>query len=196
MNNRQTNTNTLTKMRTIDLTLIPLFSALIAVGAFIKVPIGIVPVSAQFVFCALAGILLGARKGFMAVGLYLLIGLSGIPVFTGGGGPQYVFYPTFGYLVGMLFGTTLIGYLTQKFGGGKILPVFLFCLLGLTVVYTLGVIWLFLIKNSFMAASNLSLNDAIVKGALIFLIGDSLWCGVASVIGTRINRIMSGRYLK
>ena len=65
MNNRQTNTNTLTKMRTIDLTLLPLFSALIAVGAFIKVPIGIVPVSAQFVFCALADPP-GSQKGFMA----------------------------------------------------------------------------------------------------------------------------------
>ncbi|MFB0918657.1 MAG: biotin transporter BioY, partial [Clostridiaceae bacterium] len=80
------NVKTVSGLSTVDMTLIPLFSALIAVGAFVRVSIGIVPVSAQFVFCALAGILLGPKKGFMSVALYLIIGLAGIPVFTGGGG--------------------------------------------------------------------------------------------------------------
>ncbi|MFB0918658.1 MAG: biotin transporter BioY, partial [Clostridiaceae bacterium] len=110
-------------------------------------------------------------------------------------GPQYVLYPTFGYLVGMLFGTTLIGYLSKKFGGKKIVPLFIFCFLGLLVVYTLGVFWLYMIKNSFMQASNLKLNDAIVKGALLFMVGDTLWCGVAAIIGSRINRITDSKYL-
>lgn len=189
------NVKTLSGLSTVDMTLIPLFSALIAVGAFVRVPIGIVPVAAQFVFCALAGILLGPKKGFMSVALYIIIGLAGIPVFTGGGGPQYVFYPTFGYLVGMLFGTTLIGYLSKRFGGKKIIPLFFFCFLGLMIVYTLGVFWLYMIKNSFMQASNLKLNDAIVKGALLFLVGDTLWCGVAAIIGSRINSITDSKYL-
>lgn len=182
--------------RTLSLVLIPVFSALIAVGAFIRIPVGIVPVSSQLVFCALSGIILGSRKGAASVGLYILIGLMGVPVFTGGGGPQYVFYPTFGYLVGLMIAAFVIGLVSERTSGKKFVPILIACIAGMLIVYTIGVFWLFMIKNSFMAKTALSLKDAIIKGALIFMIGDTLWCFAATFIGTRINRITGSKYLK
>lgn len=90
------------KIRTVDLILCALFAALIAVGAFIKIPIPGVPFTLQVLFTTLAGLLLGSRMGAVSVAIYIILGLAGVPIFTGGGGIGYVVYPTFGYLIGFL----------------------------------------------------------------------------------------------
>ena len=72
------------KLNTKSLILCSLFAALIAVGAFIKIPIPVVPFTLQVLFTTLAGLLLGPRLGAISVGIYLLVGLIGIPVFTQG----------------------------------------------------------------------------------------------------------------
>jgi len=87
------------KLSTKDIAQIALFAALTAVGAFIRVPLPIVPFTLQTFFVALSGALLGARRGMLAQLLYVAIGLLGVPIFTKGGGIGYVFQPSFGYLV-------------------------------------------------------------------------------------------------
>ena len=61
-----------------------LFTALIAVGAFIKIPIPVVPFTLQYLFTMLAGLLLGSRLGTVSVLSYMLLGLAGLPIFFGG----------------------------------------------------------------------------------------------------------------
>ena len=68
-----------------------LFAALIAVGAFMKI---VIPVGAdtmnftlQWLFVLLAGLLLGSRRAFRSVAVYLITGLIGFPIFARGGGP-------------------------------------------------------------------------------------------------------------
>lgn len=73
-----------------------LFTALIAVGAFIKIPIPVVPFTLQYLFTMLAGILLGS----LSVLAYMILGLIGLPIFSEGGGIGYVFKPSFGYIIG------------------------------------------------------------------------------------------------
>jgi biotin transport system substrate-specific component len=63
-----------------DLILIPLFTALTAVGAFIQVPLPLVPFTLQTFFVVLSGVLLGAKKGLMSQLLYVFLGLAGIPI--------------------------------------------------------------------------------------------------------------------
>ena len=75
-----------------------LFTALIAVGAFIKIPIPVVPFTLQYLFTMLAGLLLGSRLGTVSVLSYMLLGLAGLPIFSEGGGLWYVFKPSFGLL--------------------------------------------------------------------------------------------------
>ena len=86
-----------------------LFTALIAVGAFIKVPVPVVPFTLQYLFTMLAGLLLGAKRGAIAVLAYMLLGLAGLPIFTEGGGLWYVLKPSFGYIIGFVLGTYVTG---------------------------------------------------------------------------------------
>ena len=86
--------------KTVRLVLCALFAALIAVGAFIKIPIPYIPLTLQTLFTMLAGLMLGGRLGAISVCVYVAIGLAGLPVFTQGGGQMYVLKPTFGYLIG------------------------------------------------------------------------------------------------
>ncbi len=69
-----------------------------AIGAFIRIPVPLVPFTLQITFTTLAGLfLLGSKKGAISVAVYVLMGLIGIPVFTQGGGFSYVLKPSFGF---------------------------------------------------------------------------------------------------
>ena len=100
--------------KTKNLAYCALFTALIAVGAFIRVPVPVVPFTLQYLFTMLAGLLLGPRLGTIAVGTYVLLGLVGLPIFTHGGGFWYVFQPSFGYLLGFCVGTFVTGWLAKS----------------------------------------------------------------------------------
>ena len=104
--------------KTSDLALCALFVALIAMGAFLRVPVPLVPFTLQYLFTALAGLLLGAKKGCAAVCAYILLGLLGFPVFAQGGGIGYIFEPSFGYLIGFALGA----YATGKVAGHTARP--------------------------------------------------------------------------
>lgn len=66
--------------KTLMLVLTALFAALTAIGAFFKIPFALAAISLQFLFTAMAGILLGAGYGALSQGVYVLIGLVGVPI--------------------------------------------------------------------------------------------------------------------
>ena len=101
------------------LTLCALFTALIAVGAFIHIPIPILPFTLQTMFTLLAGSLLGAKLGSMSVLVYIALGLMGFPVFAQGGGIAYVLKPSFGYIIGFFFATYVTGTISHKVKIGR-----------------------------------------------------------------------------
>ncbi len=70
------------------MTLSALFAVLTALGAFIRIPFPLVPITLQTFFVFLSGTLLGSRAGALAQVLYVGMGLIGLPVFTGGGVPR------------------------------------------------------------------------------------------------------------
>lgn len=90
------------KLELREMVLCALFIALITVGTFIRIPVGTDVYTLQFLFTLLAGLVLGARLGAIAVVAYILLGLLGVPIFATGGGPGYVLQPTFGYLLGFV----------------------------------------------------------------------------------------------
>ena len=104
------------RLSTRELTMTALFVTLITAGAFIRVPLPNCPftlqilfTTLQILFTTLAGIILGSRLGAISVGIYIILGLIGVPVFTSGGGPGYVLQPTFGYLIGFMVGAYVVG---------------------------------------------------------------------------------------
>jgi biotin transport system substrate-specific component len=147
------------------LVLASLFAALTAVGAFIAIPIGPVPIVLQNLFVMLMGLMLGPRWGMAGVAAYLLAGALGLPVFAGGtGGIARFIGPTGGYLVGYLPSVVIIGWLAQA---GK--PRWLFDALavsaGTLVLYGCGVSWLKVIIG-------MSWGKTLMVGMVPFLPGD------------------------
>ncbi|MCI5792036.1 MAG: biotin transporter BioY [Lachnospiraceae bacterium] len=81
-----------------------LFTALMAVGAYIKImiPLGIfeVTISLQLFFALIAGCVLGRKWGVLSIICYIFLGLIGLPIFAHGGGIYYMMKPTFGFIIG------------------------------------------------------------------------------------------------
>lgn len=132
------------------LALSALFTALIAVGAFLKVPIPMWPFTLQTLFAALAALLLGRRYGTLACAAYILLGLVGLPIFTGGGGPQYIFQPTFGCILGFMLGAFVAGTIVQKVEQRGFTLYFTAAMADMAVVYALGMAWFWCIKAFYL----------------------------------------------
>jgi len=97
-----------------EMVLCGLFIALITAGTFVRIPVGTDVYTLQFLATLLAGLVLGARLGAAAVGVYILLGLIGVPVFASGGGPGYVLQPTFGYLLGFVLQAYFCGRCSRR----------------------------------------------------------------------------------
>ena len=160
-----------------------LFAALTAVGAFLAIPIGPVPIVLQNMFVYLAGLLLGGRWGLASVGVYLLAGACGLPVFAGGlGGISRFIGPTGGYLIGYLPAVFLIGKISQKAKPRGVSDV-LAMICGTLVLYACGVSWLKIITG-------MSPAKALALGMAPFLIGDALKIAAAAGIAKALRPII------
>ena len=147
------------------LVLASLFAALTAVGAFIAIPIGPVPIVLQNLFVMLMGLMLGPRWGLAGMAAYLLAGALGLPVFAGGtGGIARFAGPTGGYLVGYLPSVAIIGWLSQR-GRPQWLFDALAVLAGTLVLYFFGVGWL-------KIATGMTWGKTLMVGMVPFLPGD------------------------
>jgi biotin transport system substrate-specific component len=160
-----------------------LFAALTAVGAFLAIPIGPVPIVLQNMFVYLAGLLLGGRWGLASVGVYLLAGACGLPVFAGGlGGISRLIGPTGGYLIGYLPAVFLIGKISQKAKPRAVSDV-LAMICGTLVLYACGVSWLKIVTG-------MSPAKALALGMAPFLIGDALKIAAAAVIAKALRPVI------
>lgn len=128
------------------LTTTALMTVLIIVGRYITIPLQPVPLTFQAFFVILAGAIFGKKIGAAASALYLVLGLIGVPVFTGGGGIGYIAKPTFGYIIGFIIGGFLVGYLKERFHVEKFLSYALISFLSLVPVYLLGTVYFYLLN--------------------------------------------------
>lgn len=165
-----------------------LFAALMAVGAYIKIPFPFVPLTFQPFFCAFAGIILGSRLGLFSQVIYIIIGLTGIPVFSGGGGIKYITMPTFGFIIGFAAATYVIGLITEKHKKNKV-GVYLFALVsGLIVIYVIGIGYLYMVKNLYLSQPVTLLS--IIKGMSIFFIKDLVLFIIVAIISKQLVPIV------
>ncbi|MCG8533107.1 MAG: biotin transporter BioY [Desulfovibrionales bacterium] len=151
---------------------IALLAALIAVGAFIQIPLGPVPITLQTFFIVLAGFILGSTNGALAMLLYIVAGAIGLPIFAGGkAGFAVLFGPTGGYLIGFIGTAYLAGF--GKRSKGLIIPL-VWGLLGLAVVYGIGFLRLkFVLDISFAKAAAIGITP--------FIPGDIIKVAAATV---------------
>jgi biotin transport system substrate-specific component len=161
-----------------------LMAALTAAGAFMAVPIGPVPVVLQNMFVLLAGVLLGSRWGLASVGVYLLAGVCGLPVFAGGtGGIGRLLGPTGGYLLGYLPVVFLVGSVTERLP--KRMAWDLAAMVaGALVTYACGVPWL-------KAVTGMAWSKALAVGMVPFLPGDALKIAAAALIARAVRPVLA-----
>ena len=174
------------KLASKDLAKIALSIALIVVGSLIKIPIGIVPITLQMFMCFTITLLL-QKKAFIAIGIYILMGLLGLPVFATGGGFSYVLMPTFGYLIGFLFGSVIVGFSMPYLKNQKYINILLMVLLYEAIVYIFGLgYWAILYK--FIVNKELTAYMLFVSGFALFIPTDLFWCVLSSYIYKEMDK--------
>ena len=169
-----------------DITHIGIFTALTAIGAFISIPLGPVPITLQTFFVLLAGIILGSKKAMLSQIVYLLLGLAGLPIFANfTGGVQAVVKPSFGFLIGCVIAAYCVG----KFMENKSITTInmsLSVLMGTIIIYAAGLPYMYYILN-IMLDSNLSIMKILQIGMLIFIPGDVLKAVIAVFVGKKLQ---------
>lgn len=173
------------RRKTSYMALAGLFAALTAIGAYIRVPIPHLPFTLQLFFSCLAGVTLGWRWGALSQIVYVLTGLAGLPVFTGGGGISYVLSPTFGYLIGFIAASALIGYLFERMAFLSFQNAFLASCVAVAVVYLCGVPWMWMAYSLWLGEPK-SVYWAIWYGFFTNIGGDILLALLVALSAVRI----------
>lgn len=174
-----------------DLGLIAVFAAFVAVCAVLPaIPVGplAVPITLQTLAVYLTGLVLGGRRGFLAVALYVVVGLVGLPIFSGfRGGPAVLAGPSAGYIIGFPIAAACVGFLAyvvlrRGAARGRVL-------IGLITAALLGG---FLVTRvcgipGMMLNGGLTLRDAFLAD-LIYWPGDLLKLVLAALIAAAVHR--------
>ncbi len=171
------------------------FVILTAVGAKVKIPLPFtpVPITLQLFFVLLSGAVLGSRLGALSQGVYVALGLVGLPVWAGKGtGLQYLVGASGGYLIGFIAAAYVVGMLTKKnsMKVGNVLLSFVGYGAGIAVIYTFGCLWLAIWANIFNGL-DWNMVTVLKKGVLPFLTVDILKA-FAAVPVLWIGRLLKG----
>ena len=181
MEKSQTSSVTGNKSKVFSMVLTALMAAILCATAPIALPIGPVPVSLATFVLYIIVVLLGWKLGTLSCLLYLLIGLVGVPVFSGyAAGPAKLFGPTGGYLIGYILLTLIAGFFCDKFKG-KIYMYAIGMVIGTAALYTLGTAWL-----AFQA--HMTLSAALAAGVIPFLAGDAAKIVVSLIFAPIIKK--------
>ncbi|PWI21388.1 BioY family transporter [Kurthia zopfii] len=147
---------TASKFKVVDLVYCAMFATLMMIGANITsfapfMVVGGVPITLQSFFAILAGLMLGSKRGAIAVTVYMLIGLAGAPVFARfSGGFSQILSPTFGFIIAFIFAAYIAGKMIEK-NNSKTMYVAA-AMVGITFSYLVGTNWMYFAYKLWFAA--------------------------------------------
>ena len=168
-----------------DMTRIALFAVLLAICAWISLPLPPIPVTLQTFALFSALLFLGGRRGTCAVAVYLLMGAVGLPVFSGfRSGLGVLLEATGGYLLGFLATALIYWAITARTNQRAAIPA---CLLGLLGCYTFGTVWYLLLYSGASAAG---LPAILASCVLPFLLPDLVKLALACLLAKRLKPIL------
>ncbi|MDD4797473.1 MAG: biotin transporter BioY [Eubacteriales bacterium] len=177
------------KLTVRDVTFAALFAALVAAGAYLTIPLPYLPLTLQTFFVMTAGLLLGAKRGMLALGVYILLGLTGLPVFAGGrGGIASVVMPSFGYLLGMLAAAGVMGRLAARRDAGfwRLLAT---ALVGTAVIYLVGLPYMYGVYRWYLGQDK-PLSWVLYYGFATSILPDLVKCVLAAALCARLKRVL------
>lgn len=172
-------------MKTKTIVSCALFAAVMCVFSVITIPIGPVPITLGFFAVMLTAVIIGAKKGVIAVAVYLALGCAGLPVFSGfKSGFTVLLGPTGGYAWSYIIMALVIGLMTKNLPENRfpaILKLFLACLAGGIISYAAG-------TAQFMVVMNAGLQKALTLCVIPFIPFDIAKAIVAATAGYEVRR--------
>jgi len=180
-----TNARMRTRISARELVMCGMFMALIAIGAFIKIPIPVVPFTLQFLFTMLAGLLLGGKLGAISVLGYILLGLAGLPIFAEGGGIYYLLKPSFGYMIGFCIGSYVTGKIANKRQTPSLKRLLCANFIGLMIVYGIGMLYYYIICN-FVLVTPIGIGTLFLYCFVLAVPGDMFLCIGSACLARRM----------
>lgn len=168
-----------------QLALSGLMTAIICILAPMSIPIpfSLIPISFTNLAIYFTVFIIGWKRGTISYLVYLLIGLVGLPVFSGfEGGVGKIAGPTGGYLIGFIFMTMICGIFVEKFTG-KIYMYVIGMIIGTCVAYGFGAAWL-------AYQTNRTFVEALLVGVVPYLLGDGIKIVVACIAGPMIRKVL------
>ena len=146
----------------------------------VYIPVSPVPISLATMAVCFASCILGWRSGTFSTGIYLLLGLAGLPVFSGfSGGIAKLAGPTGGYLIGYLFLALISGFFFEKFSHPALHATGM--VLGMAVCYGFGTIWL-------CYQAHLTMIQGLAMGVIPYIPGDLAKTVLVLVIGPAVRK--------
>lgn len=146
----------------------------------LNIPISPVPVSLGMLAIYFVTSVLGMKLGTLSVLAYILLGLAGLPVFTGfTGGAGKLLGPTGGYIIGYIFMALICGFFVDKWGH-RLLPEILGMVLGTAVCYLFGTVWL-------AYQASYTFFQALAAGVLPYIPVDASKLAIALVVGRQVR---------
>ena len=164
-----------------------IFVALMTVCTlFVQIPFYPVPLTFQTVIGVLAGLLLGKKKGAVSMGCYCLLGLAGVPVFSGfSGGVYCVLKPTFGYILGFIVSAFVAGYIGGNCGLGRNI---IAALAAFAANYILGISYFALIWHFYLKMPDIW--HYMVLYNIIYMPKDIVLCILAAILACKVSPII------
>jgi biotin transport system substrate-specific component len=183
--NNKTNTfhQSSKQISTYQIALIGIMTAITCILGPLSIPLPFSPVPISFTNLAIyfTIFILGWKRGTISYLIYMLIGLVGLPVFSGfSGGPGKLFGPTGGYLIGFIFMSLIGGYFIEKFNG-KISMYVLGLILATASTYLFGTAWL-------AYQAHYTFWQALLVGVIPYLIGDGIKIAIAVIVGPTLKK--------
>lgn len=159
------------------------------VSAKIQVPFYPVPITMQTFVVLAIGMGFGARLGAATVGLYLLQGLAGLPVFAGtpekGIGLAYMIGPTGGYLLGFVLAAAVVGYLAERGFDRNVFTTAIAMIVGNVVIYVPGLLWLGTVVGWDKPVQDWGMTPFLFGDAAKMLLAAALLPMIWKIIGSR-----------
>lgn len=180
---------------------VALFAAVICVGCFIRIPLGVIPVVLQNGLCIVCAVLLGGILSGAPAALFLIAGLIGLPVYSGGTGGIAVWLgPTGGFLIGYLFGAFIAGLIAgkpsvmqKKITWKNVLRISIAVFAGMIVIYIPGVIrfafWA--TANGKVPADKTALAYTLGACVIPYIPGDILKTVIAIPIALKLRPVLA-----
>lgn len=176
----------MTKLKIKDLTIMAITEALLIVCSKFSFQIGPIPLTFQTFAVFIIPLILGIKKSAIVFLLYILLGIVGLPVFSEGGGWNYIFKPSFGFIIGFFFASIVIGIASKS---NKFYLKYILSTIGLLIINLFGVIYMYFIMNYYLELDK-NISYIISVAVIPFIAKDFITMILSCIIYSRLKIII------